>query len=311
MKKVLIILIFTGFFGMSYQVVSFAADTCAKDGKGWCPPSAGPVTAWTAPLCAAGRLLAQPFFFYNRTRGAFNDEGRYKSFKNKETKLQAQQFLFFQYGITDKLEFDGQGLFQENMHHQDGKSAEYSGFGDTLLFLRYCAIEETKWLPQISALFQLKMPTGKYQKLDDGKLGTDQMGATSSPGSYDHGYGVIFTKKLKPFIFHADLIYTFPVYTRVNDIKTKYANYVNCDFAIEYFLPKGFNLMLETNWFGEGDRKADGIRIPASDINTLTISPGIGWSDKKIQTLLAYQRTLAGTNADVNDSIVFTFTYTF
>ncbi len=86
---------------------------------------------------------------------------------------------------------------------------------------------------------------------------------------------------------------------------------MNCDFAVEYFLPKGFNLMLELNGFLQGDKWQDGDRQPSTDIRYLTIAPGIGWSNKKIQTLLAYQRTLIGTNIDANDSVVFTFVRTF
>lgn len=277
----------------------------------WSPPSAGPITAWTAPLCEKGRLLIQPFFFYNRTRGILNEGGHYKSFKNKETKSQYQELLFAQYAVTDRLEVDGQGVYQQNLHHVDGKHAASTGFGDSYLYVRYCALDETKWLPQMTALFQLKIPTGKYQKADDDKLGTDLMGATSGGGSYEHGYGIILTKKMKPFIFHADFAYNFPIETKVDGVNVKYGSYVYYDFGVEYFLPKGFNLMLECNWFQQGDSRYDGYLTPASDVGNMLICPGVGWSNDKIQTLLAYQRTIAGTNVDVNDSIVFTFIYTF
>lgn len=277
----------------------------------WNPISAGPVTTWTAPICGKGKLVIQPFFFYNRTRGVFDSEGHYKSFTNKETKSQYQEQLFMQYGITDRLEIDGQGVYQQNLRHVNGDSASSTGFGDSYIFARYCAIEEEGWLPHVSALFQLKLPTGKYQKADSGKLGTDLMGATSGGGSYDHGYGVTLTKKLKPFVLHADFIYTFPLLTEVDGVKTGYGDYLNYDFGVEYFLPCGFNLMVECNGFIQGDKKADGAYVPASDVQFLNIAPGIGWSTGSVQTLLAYQRTLAGTNVDVNDSVIFTFVYTF
>lgn len=311
MKKISIVLILIVCSAIDYQTVSYAAERSAKNEEGWNPPSAGPVTAWTAPLCEKGRLLIQPFFFYNRTRGVFNDKGRYKSFKDKETKSQYQEFLFVQYAVTGRLEVDGQGVYQQNLHHKDGKHAASTGFGDSYMFLRYCALHETKWLPHTTALFQLKIPTGKYQKAKEDKLGTDLMGATSGGGSYEHGYGIIFSKRMKPFIFHADFTYGFPIETRVGGVNVKYGSYVSYDFGAEYFLSKGFSLMLECNFFKQGDRRYDGYLLPASDVGQMLICPGIGWSDEKIQTLIAYQRTLAGTNADVNDSIVFTFIYTF
>ena len=137
------------------------------------------------------------------------------------------------------------------------------------------------------------------------------MGATSGGGSWDQGLGIILTKYLKPFVLHTDAVYSFPQQVRVDGVKTRYANYLNYNFGVEYFLLKGFNLMFEVNGFLQGDKKQGGERTPASDINYLTIAPGIGWSNDKFQTLLAYQRVTVGTNADANDSLVLTCVYTF
>lgn len=277
----------------------------------WEPISAGPITTWTASLCGKGEFVIQPFFFYNRTRGAFNSEGHYDSLPRGDKKYQYQQQLFAQYGLTEKLEIDGQIVYQENFIKQGDLKAHSRGFGDSYLFLRYCILEEQNTLPHITGIFQLKIPTGKYQKADANKLGTDLMGATSGGGSYDHGYGINLSKKLKPFVIHADAIYSFPLERKVGGVKSKYNRYLNYDFGFEYILPRGFNLMLEFNGFLQGDKKQDGERISASDINYLSIAPGIGWSNEKIQTLLAYQRTLIGTNTDANGSVVLTFVYTF
>ena len=69
--------------------------------------------------------------------------------------------------------------------------------------------------------------------------------------------------------------------------------------------------MFEVNGFLQGDRRENGSMTPGSDVNYLTIAPGIGWSNDKIQTLIAYQRVVTGTNTDANDSVVATFVYTF
>jgi hypothetical protein len=280
-------------------------------GAEWNPPSAGPVTTWTAPLCGKGKFVIQPFVFYNKARGSFNSDGHYDSLPKGDKKYQFQEQLFAQYGLTDRLELDAQTVYQENYVKQDGSSAHANGFGDSYLFMRYCALEEKGWLPHITGLFQLKMPTGKYENADPDKLGADLMGATSGGGSWDQGFGINLTKKLKPFILHADATYSFPQQVFVDDVKTRYANYLNYDFGVEYFLPKGFNLMFEVNGFLQGDRREDGARLPGSDINYLTIAPGIGWSNDKIQFLLVYQRVVLGTNSDANDSAVLTCVYTF
>ncbi len=309
MRKKIIAFIVISYLLMHCSTFSNAGSN--KKEEEWNPPSAGPITTWTAPVCDQGKLSIQPFFWYKRTRGAFDEEDHYKSFKNKDRKWQYLEQLFLQYGLADRLELSGLGEFQQNFQHQDGASAEDYGFSDTYIYVHYCMAEETKWLPCTTALFQLKLPTGKYQKADEGKLGTDLMGATTGGGSYEHGYGINLTKRIKPFTFHADVTFNFPIQTRVGGVKTRYGNFVNCDFGAEYFLPRGFNLMVELNLLSQGDRREDSELVPASDVKQTLFAAGAGWSNDAIQTLLAYQRTIAGTNVDVNDSLVFTFIYTF
>lgn len=307
MKKVIILIILT----ISFLTTVINAVFAHKDASEWEPISAGPVTTWTAPLCGKGKFVVQPFFFYNRTRGTFNLKGHYDSLPSGDKKYQFQEQLFLQYGLTDRLEIDGQTVYQENYVKQVDLKAHANGLGDSYIFLRYCLIEEERQLPHVTGLFQLKIPTGKYQHADPNKLGTDLMGATSGGGSWDHGYGILLTKKLKPFLLHADAIYSFPQKVMLDGTKTVYGKYLNYDFGVEHFLQNKFNLVLEFNGFLQGDKKQDATNTPGSDINYLTLAPGIGWSNEKIQTLLAYQRTLTGTNTDANDSVVLTFVYTF
>ncbi len=307
MKKLILFLVLKVFFLASVINTALAHEHASE----WEPLSAGPVTTWTAPLCGKGKFVIQPCFCYNRTRGAFDSEGHYNSLPGRDKKYQFQQQLFMQYGLTDRLEIDGQTVYQENYIKQGGLKAHEKGFGDSYLFLRYCTIEEEGRLPHITGLFQLKMPTGKYQHADSDNLGTDLMGAASGGGSWDPGFGFNLTKKIKPFVFHADAIFSFPQKVRVDGVKTIYGKYQNYDIGVEYFLPNGFNLMLEASGFLQGDKSQDGGRTPSSDIRYLTVAPGIGWSCDKAQVLLAYQRVVMGTNTDANDSVVLTLVHTF
>ena len=309
LKLVTIILAAINFMTLSFIDCVFGSDEMNKEE--WNPISAGPVTTWTAPLCGKGKFVVQPFFFYNRTRGSFNSAGRYHSLPDGDKKYQYQEQLFMQYGITDRLEIDGQAVYQENYIKQGDSKAHANGFGDSYLFLRYCAFEEKGRLPHIAGLMQLKIPTGKYQQANPDKLGTDLMGAASGGGSWDPGFGLNLTKKVKPFVFHADTIYSFPQKVMVDGVKTIYGKYLNYDAGLEYFLSKGFNIMLEVNGFLQGDKWQDGDRQPSTDIRYLTIASGVGWSCGKFQTLAAYQRTVIGTNTDANDSVVLTLVYTF
>lgn len=278
----------------------------------WNPVSAGPVTTWTAPLCDKGKFVIQPFFFYNhRTYGLFDSKRHYDSLPKGDKKYQYQQQLFIQYGLTDRFEAAAQTVYQENYAKEGNLKAHSKGFGDSYLFLRYRALEEKNWLPYITGLFQLKIPTGKYQHANHNKLGSDLMGAVSGGGSWDPGFGLNLTKKYKPFILHADIVQSLPQKVRVDGVKTIYAPYLNYDFAVEYFLPKDFNLITEVNSFWQGNKKQDGKRISDSDINYLAIAMGIGLSNDKLQALPAYQKVITSTNTDANDSLIRTFVYTF
>lgn len=273
----------------------------------WNPVSAGPLTTWTAPVCEKGQLIVQPFFFYNHTRGTFNDEGDYSVLPEGDKKRSFAEQFFFQYGLTNKLEFAGQSIYQQNYIEQSGEKARARGMGDSYLYLRYCLLEEEKIRPFITGVFQVKVPSGKYQHAAEDKLGADLMGS----GAWEHGYGVIVTKKIKPFVFHADALYSFPLSARIDDVKTLYANNFTYDFGVEYFFSRGFNLLCEINGFIQGDTQEEGDRIPGTDTGYVVFAPGIGWSNDKIQTLFCYQRVLAGTNCDANDSVALTFVYTF
>jgi hypothetical protein len=273
----------------------------------WSPPSAGPITTWTAPLVGKGKLAVQPSVLYSHARGEFNDDGHYQALTDFKKKSQFQEQFSAQYGLTDKWEIDAQLAYQDNYAVRDEMKAHDRGLVDSYVFTRYELAEEKGWLPEMSGLLQLKMPTGKFQHEDEDKLETDMMGT----GSWDPGVGIVMTKRLKPFLVHLDAIASFPQQVHVDGVKTQYANYLNYDAAVEYFLPKGFNLMMEANGFYQGDKKEDGERVPASDSASVALSPGIGWSNDRVQTLIAYQRTVWGTNVDANDSVMATVIYTF
>ncbi|MCM8763563.1 MAG: transporter [Candidatus Omnitrophica bacterium] len=268
--------------------------------------SPGPFTTWTAPLCGKGVLVAQPFFFYTCTRGSFDNDRKYHSLSEGAKKRQIQEQLFISYGLTDWLEIDAQFAYQHNYAKQEDLKAHASGLSDTYLFLKYLLKEEDS-LPFITSLFQIKLPTGKYKNLDEEKLGTDAFGI----GVYEPGIGLIMTKTFKPFILHFDAIYTHPLEKKIEGVNTLYGRGLTCDFAVEYLMPKGFNFMLELNGFRQQECRENGEKIVASDTEYLMFSSGIGWASEKFQILFGYQRIFMGKNTDANDSLVFTFVYTF
>ena len=294
--RIIFILLITAVLVFPGAACSSEEKSCQTEGE-WNPLSAGPMITWTAPVCGKGELIIQPFLLYNRTFGSFDTEGHYESLPKGDKGYQYQEQLFAQYGVTDKFEMDALITYQENYTRQEDSKASADGFGDSYLFLRYCAFEEKGWRPHLTCLAQLKIPTGKYQHADPDKFGADLMGG----GSWDGGVGINLSKRLKPFVFHADVVYNFPQQVRVDGAKTAYGNYVNYDFAVECFLPGGFNLLFEANEFMQGDMKQNGVKIPTTGSDSLTLGYGIGWSNDKVQTLLAYLITAAGNNTDAYD----------
>ena len=306
MRRKRLFLLFAGIF-LFTGIMTASAETECGNQAAWNPVTPGPITTWPAPLCAKGKLFVQPFFYYIHTHGVFDSEGDYHSLDKGEKKSQGQQQLLLEYGVADKLEVDMHAAYSENYAKEGDGRAHSDGFTDTWFSGRYCLREESATLPCVTALFQLKTPTGKYQHGKDSKLDTDIMGT----GSWDPGLGVIMTKRYKPFVLHTDLIYTVPQKVRVDNITRYNAPYINYEFAVEYVLPKGFNLLGEVNGFCQGDRREFGKAVPASDSKYLIFAPGIGWSCDKVQMLLEYQYTAFGTNADGRDSVVFTIMHTF
>ncbi|HOW28235.1 MAG TPA: transporter [Elusimicrobiota bacterium] len=269
--------------------------------------SAGPITTWTAMLCGRDTLLVQPILVYSRGRGNFNANGRYESFPDGDKAVHYQEQVFLQYGVTDRLELSGQMIYQQNDITVSGERARPSGFTDSYLYLRYALFGETHCRPQVTGVIQLKAPTGKYQHADPAEGGADLMGT----GSWDPGLGLILSHKVRPFLLHADASYSQPHRVRVDGVLTRYADYVNYDVGLEYFLPKGLNVMLELNGLEQGDVREDGRRVEGTALRSVSMGPGLGWSNEDLQTLLSYQRTVAGKNVEASEGLYFTCLYTF
>ncbi len=309
MKKINLIWLITGLLLISRVMIAAEAGNTEE----WEPVSAGPITTWAAPVCGKGVLYIQPLLYFSQSKGYFFGQGDYFDWPDGIKYRQKQQLLFIQYGLSDRWEAAVQMAYQQNYAREQNDDDEEldeatsSGLADTYLFARYCAIEETESIPHVTWLLQLKLPTGKYQHGEADKYGTDIMGT----GSYDPGIGVVLTKKIKPVMVHFDFLYSRPSKVTVDDISTRYANYVNYDFGVEYFLPKGFNLMLEFNGFKQGETEWNGVFAIDTNSEYMLMAPGIGWSNEKIQTLIAWQRTLSGTNIDKNNTLVLTAVFGF
>ena len=211
------------------------SDNCAYDTKQieWNPSCVGYITTWSAPVCGEKSFVIQPYLFYNKTTGYFDSQGNYHSLPENEKSYQFQEFILIEYGITNKLGFDAQIVYQENYLKQNGFTVSSSGLGDSYFFLRYALNDEKKFLPATTLFFQIKAPTGKYQNLNPKKLGTDLMGSSQDAGAWDSGIGILLEKKIKPFVLDANAIFCFPQKTTIDGINTDYGKYQNYNLGIE------------------------------------------------------------------------------
>lgn len=291
---------------MFAAAVTFAAEKSDV----WEPVTPGPFTTFTASVCEKGKVNIQPLYFFNIARGIFDGTSAYHELPSKDYIYQQLLQLYMQFGLTDRIELCAQPEWQWNYARVDTEAAGANGIADTILIARYCGIEETLWIPRTTGSFQVKLPTGKYQKSGDGKLDTDITGT----GSTDYTYGFSFTKGVYPIrtVFHLDLLLTnVPSPVRIDGVKTEFSNTYIVNGAFEWIFYENFNLLGELLWQTQGDMKLDGDRTSDTGRSSLIFSTGIGYSRKDWQLLVGYQRTLVGTNAVANDTVAATAMTTF
>ena len=284
-----------------------AGNVMAEDEAEWSPISVGPVTAWTAPLCACKSGYVIPRFYFTKFKKFYDNDGDKHSIGDDSELTQQQQMIFAAYGLASKLELNAQVALVENHADFGDESASSTGWADSYLALRYCLQEEKEATPCLTGMVQLKLPTGKYQDAAAGKLDTDLTGT----GSTDLGIGLVATKKIKPAILHADLSVFHPFKTTVDSVKVQYGNWVTYDLAAEYFLVNGVNFLAELNGFWQGKEKDDGVTVDESDVTYLQLAPGLGYGYENYAVSLVYQLPLAGKNTLINETWVLNFLYSF
>ena len=277
----------------------------------WLPPTAGPFATFTAPITEKDHIVLQPFFFYNWTRGTFDDNSHYHSLPKGDRKETAVESLFMQYAPVDNFEVDAQLFINEVRTRQAGKSASASGLADTLLMARYNLLHQTNawWCPETSLLTQIKLPTGKHDHADPNLLGIDLMGT----GSTDLTIGLDLTKCYKPLILHGDLWYSWPIETQIDGVPTRYGDYLQWNAGVEIpFWKDKFAYMLEFNGLHQANTRERGVAVGGNRVNNVSMGTGIEYIPRDdLQFLIGYQRTLWGTNVDANDTFGITLVWCF
>jgi hypothetical protein len=125
-----------------------------------------------------GRLVVQPYFFYTRYGGLYNDNWRLHSATVSRTIIQQ---TFFIYGLTNRVDIGIAPQWLENSSSRDS----LSGFGDLPVQLGFQVLkgDSDSWVPHVLFWVQEVFPTGRYNDLgpstvDLGGIGGGSFGTT-------------------------------------------------------------------------------------------------------------------------------------
>lgn len=107
-----------------------------------------------------GHLVVQPYFFYTRYGGLYNDNWRLHSATVSRTLIQ-QTFII--YGLTNRIDIGIAPQWLQNSSSQDS----ISGFGDLPVQLGFQVLrsDSDSWLPHVLLWVQEVFPTGRYNEL--------------------------------------------------------------------------------------------------------------------------------------------------
>jgi hypothetical protein len=168
--------------------------------SGWCgtsqvdphPPSdpwfTGTLLSTRGRTLDPGHVVVQPYFFYTRYGGLYNDNWRLHSATVSRTIIQQ---TFFIYGLTSWMDIGIAPQWLENSSSRDS----ISGFGDLPLQLGFQVLrsDAASWLPHVLFWVQEVFPTGRYNDLGPSTMDLGGIGG----GSFGTTLGVAVQKVLR------------------------------------------------------------------------------------------------------------------
>lgn len=176
----------------------------------------GPLLTPSGHVVPIGFMNIEPYFFFTETYGAYNSHWHAHSVTKT---FDFNPIFSFQIGVTEKIDFQT----SPEIFYTRKKDKASTQFGDLPLGFDYQILKDTRddWWPALKFAIRESFPTGKYQKLNPKKLGTDGVGS----GSYITGVGFVISR-----LFH-----------------TGGVHYLNSRLSFQYNIPsnvhvKGFNV---------------------------------------------------------------------
>lgn len=163
--------LFKVFLSVLITCICFSEEVWGGTSENRQPQPTGPWFTGTL-LSARGRTLDQghivvePYFYFTRYGGLYNDNWRLQSATVSHTIIQQTYFI---YGLTSWMDVEIAPQWLKNS--SDGES--FSGFGDFPLQLGFQALrgDPDSWLPDVRLWIQEVFPTGRYNDLPPIGLG--------------------------------------------------------------------------------------------------------------------------------------------
>lgn len=172
--------------------------------KAFDPWYTGPLLTGSGNNVDKGMVNIQPYLFFNKIYGVYDQDW---DFQKRTTIKSINPSLWFQYGLLDWLDFT---VVPQAFYNKIKDESSFN-WGDTLTLFGIQLLKMKDCTPQPSVRLLLRelFPTGKYQRLNPHKLGTDISGG----GSYQSQVGLYMSKVVYWFPCH-------PIDLRVNFLYT-------------------------------------------------------------------------------------------
>jgi hypothetical protein len=147
----------------------------------------GPLLAPSTTTVPQGHVNIEPYYYYQIFNGFYTDA--WKATPSKNFYAQYVQ-LFIQAGVSENADLQILPQYFWNSYNDQ----KCSGFGDTLLIsgLKIYTEDTNTWYPSVKLALLLNAPTGRYQKLNPKKLGTDLTGL----GVWAPGATLVFGRQI-------------------------------------------------------------------------------------------------------------------
>ncbi len=214
----------------------------------------GPIIAPRSTAVPLGTIEFDNYLYFITYTGAYNSQWNEVE-KDNFYALNPQ--LLYYFGLTPWMDIE----IAPSFLYQFTQNQQTIDVGDTTVALDFQLYENDNfWFPSVKFTVSELFPTGKYEKFNPSKLGTDFTGY----GTYGTGFTLLFYKIYPLFGQHAISlslagIYTVNTKTHVEGFNAygggygtngtiSVGNSIQGSFSFEYSLDQNWNFALDTLW---------------------------------------------------------------